>query len=153
MMIQPHPRTFDEQVFHLWLWSRSRELIDQESARLRAEGVVTRIVGEHLHGEPGFLLYVRVKESAKMDDPILATIATQICGPGCAVGLALRPRSTKPICTATQKESLERCIVKVKARNVAAGCKPEGTGSRKCPSAFAVCSTSLRCRPGRAGEK
>jgi hypothetical protein len=80
-------------------------------------------------------------------DPILAEIASQIC----TVGLC-NPDSEKPICSSNELKKLERCITKVKARNVEAGYPPEGTGSRKAPNPWAVCSTAIGCRPGRKGE-
>ena len=87
-----------------------------------------------------------------MSDPILSQIISQICATGGC--FAAPPRSKKPICTPQQNVKLEHCRVKVKDRNIEQGCsKPEGTGSRKCPSAFAVCSASIGCRPGRKSEK
>ena len=51
-----------------------------------------------------------------------------------------------PVCTLTKAKKLERCILSVKDRNVAKGCKAEGTGSKKCPSPWAVCQSSLKCK-------
>ena len=61
-------------------------------------------------------------------------------------------KSAKPICTPPQAKKLESCILDIKARNVEVGCKPEGTGSKKCPKVFAVCSASIGCRNGRRVE-
>jgi len=58
-----------------------------------------------------------------------------------------------PVCTKPQAKKLESCTLKVKARNVEHGCKPEGTGSKECPNPFAVCRASIGCRfgPGKKG--
>ena len=51
-----------------------------------------------------------------------------------------------PVCTKAKAVKLEHCIMSVKERNVDKGCKPAGTGSKKCPSPFAVCQSSLKCK-------
>lgn len=58
----------------------------------------------------------------------------------------------KPLCTSEQKRKLERCILKVKARNQAEGCPAQGTGAKGCPVPQAVCQSSIGCRPGRKAE-
>ncbi len=58
-------------------------------------------------------------------------------------------KSTKPICTGEQRERRESCILDLKAHNRESGCKAEGTGSKKCPGVFAVCTKSIGCRLGR----
>jgi hypothetical protein len=69
--------------------------------------------------------------------------------PACLVGLA-KPR--KPVCSADQRDKRETCIQDMKATNAAKGCRPEGTRSKKCPNAFAVCTEVVGCRPGRKAE-
>ena len=88
----------------------------------------------------------------KMADPLLAEITKQICSTGICFAES-KEKSKLPICTASQAKDRESCILKVKERNVEAGCRPEGTGSKKCPSAFAVCTASVGCRPGNRKEK
>jgi len=39
---------------------------------------------------------------------------------------------------------LERCIVKIKRKNIEKGCLPEGSGSKRCPNPFAVCRASVK---------
>ena len=85
-------------------------------------------------------------------DPILAEITRQVCSTGICLGEP-KKKSKLPICTASQKKARGNCIIKIKERNVEADCRPEGTGSKKCPSAFAVCTASLGCRPGSRKEK
>ena len=53
-----------------------------------------------------------------------------------------------PVCTKAKAVKLEHCILSVKERNVDKGCKPEGTGSKKCPLVRAVCQSSLKCKVG-----
>lgn len=84
-------------------------------------------------------------------DPLLAEIASQICQTGACFARGDK-KGKLPVCSPAQREARERCLLAVKERNVEAGCKPEGTGSKKCPSAFAVCTTSIGCRLGRAKE-
>ncbi len=81
---------------------------------------------------------------AKLADPMLAEIARELCTTGLC--LASEGAKTLPTCTKAKGEKLEHCILQVKARNVSAGCKPEGDGTKKCPSAFAVCQSSLKCK-------
>ena len=87
-----------------------------------------------------------------MADPILAEVARQVCSTGMCFAKPGK-KSRLPICTASQAKDRKSCILKVKERNVEAGCRPEGTGSKKCPSAFAVCTASVGCRPGSRKEK
>jgi len=61
--------------------------------------------------------------------------------------------SPKHICTPSQMVKREDCIMDLKATNREKGCKVEGTGSKRCPSVFAVCSSVVNCRPGRASER
>jgi len=57
--------------------------------------------------------------------------------------------SKLPVCSRSKVAKLEHCILSVKERNAESGCrKPEGTGSKNCPSAFAVCQTLVGCRFG-----
>jgi len=87
------------------------------------------------------------------DDPLLKTIHAELC-PGIIPCLAKESKSKLPVCTPTQRESRESCIQDMKARNREAGCaKEEGTGSKKCPRVFAVCTKSIGCRLGRAKER
>jgi len=58
-------------------------------------------------------------------------------------------KSKLPACDSEQAKLLERCILDIKERNTEAGCKPAGTGSKKCPSAFAVCNASIGCHAKR----
>ena len=82
----------------------------------------------------------------KQPDPLLAEIVSQICNTG-----ACFARDDKlPVCSGTEKKARESCIRQLKARNIEAGCKPEGTGSKKCPNVFAVCQTALKCRKSEA---
>jgi len=83
-------------------------------------------------------------------DPILAEITKQLCSTG--VCFAKPKKGEFPVCSPSRAEARESCIREVKERNIEAGCRPEGTGSKKCPSAFAVCTASVGCRPGRKGE-
>lgn len=70
-----------------------------------------------------------------------------------APGVALSAMATpKPVCGPEQKAKLERCVLKVKARNTAASCPPQGTGAKGCPVPQAVCQKSIGCRPGQAAE-
>lgn len=56
-------------------------------------------------------------------------------------------------CSPSQAAKRERCIIDLKAKNRAKGCRPEGTGSRLCPNPFAICSRAVSCAvmkvPGR----
>jgi hypothetical protein len=82
-------------------------------------------------------------------DPLMKTIHMQICP--CVFGL-LSDKTNKqklPICKGEQKAQREECIYQMKAANKDNGCKPEGDGSARCPSPFAVCTTSVGCRVGR----
>lgn len=81
-----------------------------------------------------------------VQDLLLGEIARQLCGLG--VCLAKENSNPLPICTQPEARKLERCITKVKARNVQAECKPGGTGSKICPNPFAVCRAALGCRLG-----
>lgn len=66
---------------------------------------------------------------------------------------AVMEKTKLPVCTPTQRESREQCIPDLKARNREVGCsREEGTGSKKCPSPFAVCTKAMGCRLGRAKE-
>lgn len=54
-----------------------------------------------------------------------------------------------PVCTVEQIGKRERLILKMKQKNIDAGCPtPEGTGSKKCPTVFAVATKVVACRPG-----
>ena len=83
------------------------------------------------------------------DDPLMKTIHMQICP--CILPL-LSDKTNKqklPVCNADQRAKREECIYQMKAANKDNGCKPEGDGSKRCPSPFAVCTASVGCRVGR----
>lgn len=87
-------------------------------------------------------------------DPLLEKIHMELC-PGILPCL-LEPKGkiSLPICISEQRENRENCIQDLKARNREAGCsREEGTGSKKCPSVFKVCTASIGCRLGRAKER
>jgi hypothetical protein len=70
-----------------------------------------------------------------------------------AKGHAHMHSSIKHICTPSQAEKREDCIMDMKERNRETGCKVEGTGSKKCPNVFAICNTAISCRPGKARRR
>uniref|UniRef100_A0A6M3IRC7 Putative aspartyl protease n=1 Tax=viral metagenome TaxID=1070528 RepID=A0A6M3IRC7_9ZZZZ len=79
-------------------------------------------------------------------DPLLTEIASQLCDMGTCLLASGKKSKTLPLCSPPGAKKLERCILSVKERNVDKGCKPEGTGSKKCPSARAVCISSVGCK-------
>ena len=96
-----------------------------------------------------------VKKEARMTPGGLIPSSYSLTSKGLAIPIAeavVQHNSGKsrtlPVCTAAKAKKLERCIVKVKSRNVAAGCKSEGTGSKECPVPWAVCQSSIGCRLG-----
>jgi hypothetical protein len=61
--------------------------------------------------------------------------------------------SAKKVCTPSQAGKREDCIMDLKETNREKGCKAEGTGSKRCPNVFAVCSAAINCRPGGVAER
>jgi hypothetical protein len=83
------------------------------------------------------------------DDPLMKTIHMQIC-PCILPLLSDKAKKSKlPVCDTDQRAKREECIYQLKAANKDNGCKPEGDGSKRCPSPFAVCTASVGCRVKR----
>jgi len=60
-----------------------------------------------------------------------------------------KSKSNLPVCTVEQRGKREHLILKLKQKNIDAGCPtPEGTGSKKCPNVFAISTKVVACRPG-----
>ncbi len=63
-------------------------------------------------------------------------------------------QSGLPVCSSAQMEKRERLIQVLKARNKATGCdRIEGSGTKKCPNVFAVATSRIGCRPGKASVR
>ena len=75
-------------------------------------------------------------------DPILAEVTRQVCSTGMCFSKPGR-KSKLPICTSSQAKARESCIRQLKPRQKAGEIR----------SAFAVCTATIGCRPGRKGEK
>ena len=78
----------------------------------------------------------------KMSDPILAEVTRQVCSTGMCFSKPGK-KSKLPICTSSQAKARESCIRQLKPRQKAGEIR----------SAFAVCTATIGCRPGRKGEK
>jgi len=129
-------------LFQNWCYNSKVEMKQPDTAALLSNYCFRR--GEDMHNN---------KEGEfQQVDSLLAEIASQICTSGACFARGDK-KAKLPICSPAQKEAREHCILAVKERNIEAGCKPEGTGSKKCPSAFAVCTASIGCRLGREKEK
>jgi len=144
----------------------------QEEAFKKHIALKDRIVCDKAHGDEGDIIdwarqwrkklesiyyhdscRLKLKQEATMyeDDPLLNTIHAELC-PGIIPCLA-KGKPKLPVCNAEESKRLEDCILDIKDRNREAGCKPEGTGSKRCPNPFAVCRASIGCRfgPGKKG--
>ncbi len=80
-------------------------------------------------------LITKEVETAKVTDPLLDTIAKELCTTG--VCLATEGSHPLPVCTKSKAKKLERCILSVKAKGDVV-------------NPFAVCQSQLGCKKVRA---